>query len=395
MDLKIEYLVVYDISGQYLDNIESFKKLLLLNSSILLINDSKDISYNNQTFLCEIVAHEIGNKNQRLYKLTLSCKENNIDDFSSLLKLIRQLLHKSEGKINVIWDDISTYYSKKAYPKINKIENLLRKLIAFFMVSKLGLDWSEESIPKEVKNNIRNKRSTENFLHNTDFIQLAEILFKPYAKENLDNLLGEIKKNKDLKDKEYEYFEQFIPRSNWERYFSSFVDCEDKYLSKKWDKLYELRCLIAHNSFISKTEYNEIENIVNDLTGKLEDAIISIDKIIIPPSEASSIFESIIKSQDILAYKYLDIWNKIYDDLLSLYKRTIFLTSFDKPLKEILDELIISHAIGPQFYFELNELLNYKLQIFDVNKPLTEVMISNLEQFYFSFMYLKEPFHIP
>ncbi|MFG3826309.1 hypothetical protein ACGI6H_34825, partial [Escherichia coli] len=53
------------------------------------------------------------------------------------------------GSTQIIWDDISKYYSIQAYPLIHEIENLMRKLITKFMIHNVGLSWTKDSVPKE------------------------------------------------------------------------------------------------------------------------------------------------------------------------------------------------------------------------------------------------------
>ncbi|WP_267402637.1 MULTISPECIES: HEPN domain-containing protein [unclassified Chryseobacterium] len=393
MEIKIEYLIVYKIQGNYLDNINGFKHLLMLNSLLTFKENSEEILFNKKKFSFKINSHEIENKNQRLFKFTLYSKEDNIDEFIILLKLIREGIYKSNGKISIIWDDISSYYSKLAYPQINKIENLLRKLITFFMVSKLGLEWTEESTPKEVKSNTRNSRDNNNYLHDTDFIQLADYLFKTYPEKNVEILFKEIKNNDDFKEKDFNYLEKFIPKSNWERYFNSFVDCEDGYLIKQWNRLYELRCLIAHNSFITKKEYEEINKIVLDLTEKFEKAILSIDEIIISSSDKALIYDNMVINQSILTNKYLDIWKKITEDITIYYRREGFKFVQDKTLKQIIDGLISLHVIGPEFYFKLSDLIVIKTNYVNSSQFVTQEIVQDLEEFYYSQICFKPPFY--
>ena len=50
------------------------------------------------------------------------------------------------------------------------------------------------------------------------------------------------------------------------------MECDDGYLKKRWT-LYELRCKVAHNAIVNKAEFDRVETLVNELEGKLDDAI--------------------------------------------------------------------------------------------------------------------------
>ncbi|MFY7988870.1 MAG: hypothetical protein ACOVNP_08325 [Flavobacterium sp.] len=366
-----------------------------MSNSLIEIKNN-ELIFDSLKFDYELITNEIIDKNQRLFKLKISTKKSsNIETFLELLKIIRELTYKTEGKLSIIWDDISNYYSHLAYPEINKIENLLRKLITYFMISKFGFEWSDESTPIEVKNNIKNKRDKNNYLHDTDFIQLADFLFKPYSNKSTEIMFRELKKRVNLEGLDIEYFNQFIPKSNWERYFNEFVDCEDGFLSKNWTRLYELRCLIAHNSFISKSEFEELNEIVEILKDKIEKAIISIDKIIIPKNEKSAVLESVVKVKNELLEKYFSVWNEIYDEILNLYINKGFDKS-EKSLKEIVEELVENNILSQEFYNELLPLglIRNKLNHIDENLTDSEILkaTEDLQYFNFNYVFLTEPF---
>jgi hypothetical protein len=51
------------------------------------------------------------------------------------------------------------------------------------MLTNVGINWTNETVPVEIKQSINRKGKTQyytNFLHETDFIHLADFLFKAY-----------------------------------------------------------------------------------------------------------------------------------------------------------------------------------------------------------------------
>ncbi len=396
MSIKVEYLITYNIKGNFLENNSSFNHLLMANSLISI--DDTNLIYKGARFIYNLLCHEIPDKNQRLFKVNLSTDDTEeIEMLTEILKIIREFIHRTDGKTTVVWDDISNYYSVKTYPEINKIENLLRKLITYFMISNFGVEWTEESVPGEIKTNIKNTRDKNNFLHDTDFIQLADFLFKPYSNKSVDLLFKDLKSSKNPETRNTLYFEQFVPKSNWERYFNNVVNCEDGYLLKHWNRLYELRCLIAHNSFISKEEYGEVLIMVNDLSDKFESAISSIDAIIIPKEEKDAVIESVLTAKNEIINQFFEQWKNIYAEISKLYIKSGFgIASEDYPMRVMLDDLIEKEILGEEFLLEIEPIGNLRNKFFNISEEInTEEIIEATESaknFYAHNILFEDPF---
>lgn len=396
MALKVEYLITYKIKGNFLENISSFNHLLMANS-LISINEKK-LVFREVGFEYDLVCHEIPDKSQRLFKVNLSTdKTENIELLTEILKIIREFIYRTDGKISIIWDDISNYYSIKAYPEINKIENLLRKLITYFMISNFGVEWTEESIPVEIKTNIKHTRDKNNFLHDTDFIQLADFLFKPYSNKSVEILFKDLKSLKNPETSNNLYYEQFVPKSNWERYFNNVVNCEDGYLLKNWNRLYELRCLIAHNSFISKDDYEEVVNIVNNLSEKFENAISAIDAIIIPQEEKEAVIESVLTAKNELVNQFFEQWRNIYEEVSKLYKKSGFNdVANDYPLKKMVEELIEKEVLNEDFLRDIEPIGNLRNKVLHLGEEITDNEIAEAtaiaKSFYVHKILFEEPF---
>ena len=161
---------------------------------------------------------------------------------------------QAEGEVETLWNDLSSHYAQKAYPLIHEIENLMRRLIANFMLVTVGREWVKETLPKVVDDAVKASKRKEgdrdylNVLHTVDFIHLGALLFDAYSKgtpQELHVKLKDAKNGDDLKA-----LQEFIPESNWNRYFAKLVDWEDGQLKSRWEKLYLLRCKVAHNALI-------------------------------------------------------------------------------------------------------------------------------------------------
>ena len=245
MDLIVEYLLIVQKADTFCASAEAFTDLLNIDSSIEIEGGKARFVGD---FECDyaITSGEIEAKHQRFFHVRFSALEANtqeqIDKFTALLKVVRSVMNKVGGQPATLWDDISFHYSKDAYKLIYRVENLMRKLIANFMLVTVGAEWLDESAPKEVKEAIGKSKRKEflNVLHTIDFSHLANLLLRPYSNTSTEDLHERITNAQTVED--LTALKSCIPQSNWSRYFSVLVECDDGYLKKRWEELYDLRC---------------------------------------------------------------------------------------------------------------------------------------------------------
>ncbi|KXY11175.1 HEPN domain-containing protein [Bacillus paranthracis] len=291
-ELKVEYLITVKANSDFCADIKGFNSLLESNKNIS-INAGK-ITYKEIEVKYEIHTDHLEKEDQRFFYTKFQFGDiNRLKDFENLLSNIREIIFKTGNAPQILWDDISRYYSKEAYPLIFEVENLMRKLITKFMLTNVGMAWAKENIPAEVKDSVKgSKAETPDFLYKTDFIQLEKFLFKKYSTKPVEKLFENIKKAKNEGELKLGELTLFVPKSNWEKYFSDLVDCEGEYLSKRWEKLYDLRNKVAHNRGLIRKEYEEIVTLSEDIKEKLYKAIESLDKITLTKSQKEEITES-------------------------------------------------------------------------------------------------------
>ncbi|MGN4883460.1 hypothetical protein ACTFST_10900 [Bacillus cereus group sp. MYBK106-1] len=291
-DLKVEYLITVKANSDFCADIKGFNSLLESNKNIRINGDK--INFKGIEVKYKINTDHLEKENQRFfYTKFLFGNVKKLKEFESLLSNIKEIIYKTGNAPQILWDDISFYYSKEAYPLIFEVENLMRKLITKFMLTNVGMAWAKENIPAEVKDSVKgSKDETPDFLYKTDFIQLEKFLFKKYSTKPIDKLFEKIIKAKNESDLKLDELTLFVPNSNWEKYFSNLVDCEGEYLSKRWEKLYDLRNKVAHNRGLIRKDYEEIVTLSEDIREKLYKAIESLDKITLTNSQKEEIAES-------------------------------------------------------------------------------------------------------
>jgi len=347
---RVEYLITVDQKEPFCNSIPSFNNLLRTIDHLKIQNGYIEAQLVRAQY--EVQMGEIIIDKHRYFHIKLSItKDIAVDDFEALLKSIRTVLSKASGKpVQILWDDTSLYYAKQAYPLIYELENIMRKLITKFMITKVGIAWTEEATPKEVLESIRIKggKSTSNYLYETDFIQLSNFLFKEYSTTPVKEFVEKIRKSSNVS---IEDIQVIIPKSNWERYFSSLVNCESEYLRIRWERLYERRNQVAHNRSLSKSEYDEIIRLIQEVRPKLQDAISKLDQILVPEEDRDAIAENAAESSNALVGEFLREWKQFTNELYEIAKTFI-------PQKELAELEKIRHntrllmnAIGRNTYF--------------------------------------------
>lgn len=296
-------------SDSFCNTDESFNSLLKSNSEIKI--KSNQLEFKGSKFDYKLTSGNINEPqgDSRYFNVKLKTNEINDSNTELLTELTRQI-KIIIGKITdhpaqTIWDDLSHYYSVQAYPLIHEIENILRKLITKFMLVNVGASWSKNAIPDALKSTSREgakpapskeRAYNHNILYDADFIKLADFLFEEYRDYDVNELIKKLKKislNDSRDIKEFETILNFIPKSNWDRYFSAHINCQDTFLKSKWARLYELRCQIAHNNTFTKLNLEETRTIISKIKPFLEEANEKLENIVVPEKEKENLVNSI------------------------------------------------------------------------------------------------------
>lgn len=121
-----------------------------------------------------------------------------------------------------------------AYITLYALENYIRQYIDRKMTEKVGINYMDViSVPKKIKNGIETRKTQEqgnkwlplrgdNDLYYIDFIELSDFIIA-----------------------NWDYFKDDIKDQNW--------------IKVKMEEMYSIRCLIAHNSYISNENFQLLE----------------------------------------------------------------------------------------------------------------------------------------
>lgn len=318
--MRVEYLILIDSKESYCKSVNSLNNLLQAYDEIKIDGDS--ISYCGNAFHYEVSFEEIGKEHQRYFHIRVTNSDTSTtQEFRTLLKSLRTILTKIGGRPpEIVWDEIGSQLCVDAYPLVHQTENLLRKLITKFMLASVGIGWTKEAIPREVVESVKGNTSetNQNYLHELDFIQLSNLLFKDYTSGDTRKIIKKIEEAEAINEIDLAELKELVPNSNWERYFSPIVDCDSNYLKKRWDRLYELRCKVAHNRFITPEEFEEIRILTSDVDGKLQQALDNLDKIEVSDEQKEEVAINAAATTNELFAEFLWKWEELNDWLKHL-----------------------------------------------------------------------------
>jgi Apea-like HEPN len=381
MELTTEYLIIVEKNSSeafyhLCDKTEEFNKLLQTDPNIVI--GQGHIKYKDiLEFPYEIKTGNVEGKEQRFFQVKVIFKgeETNIDEYSEVLKSLRGTVHRAGGQPETLRDDVSSYFANKSYPLVHKVENLMRKLITYFMLTNVGKEWVVEASPISVKEAIDKSKRKQyvDVLHQIDFIHLGDFLFKPYQTRNVSELYETLENAQSIADLNLSELKDFRAKSNWERYFSKVVACDDKYLDKRWTQLYELRCMIAHNAIVTKSDYERIVQLVNDISEHLQTAIDNLDKVHVPIEDKDQVAENVAGNINALYGSFIQLWKGLEATLI---KAGIDTNSSARPksVGSMLQELHVKGLIDDEQFNEGRELNQFR------NRLLHEASTSFNEQ---------------
>lgn len=312
----IEYLIIIEKKSSpalfgLCDSIRAFNKFLQTEDDIS-IERNKKIRHSSTDALLgyQVEMGQVRGKNQRFFHVRVAVDEpDSISSLVTLARTIKRVVVDGGGQIETLWDDVSLFYSHKAYPHIHRIENLMRKLITYFMLTSVGKEWVITASPEAVRRQIDSKQKQYiDALFQVDFIHLGDFLFKAYASKNIQELYDLIEDQDGLVDITANEILEFKARSNWDRYFSEFVECEATFLDKRWKQLYELRCDIAHNKLFGRADYDSVIRLVEEVGPFLQKALEGANRVEVSKEDKEQIAESVAGSINKAFGEFIETW---------------------------------------------------------------------------------------
>lgn len=204
------------------------------------------------------------------------------------LKFIQHLRELGFAHIRVLNDDASHKLGMEIYPHINKIENLLRRYLVKFFITRVGTSWWElkSIIPDEFRDKVKMRKDNKDNelyrnqainlintdVHWIDFNELGDILTKQTsAFSKVEDVIKRIESTTDLESLKKEitgtypkYFKDFFGKTNF---------------SIKWESLFEIRNRVSHNNYLFQKDLDTASRLVTELEEIIQNAEKEVDTV--------------------------------------------------------------------------------------------------------------------
>lgn len=213
-------------------------------------------------------------------------------------RLLRHLSDKLRfAHLRVLQDDISSEIANQLYPKINAVENLLRRYLIKFFFQRVGMSWWEvTATPKmidKVKARQRNRSNQFSYFINSDiefadFDDLGLLIYKQSTgfnePEKVLERLTHIETIEELQELKSNL------EGNYTKYFKTFF--RDKNFERLWKEMSKIRNKVAHQATFFHSELRKGIELSSELTSIIKDAENHIDEIVLSLKEKQAIHQA-------------------------------------------------------------------------------------------------------
>lgn len=293
--VSIEYLIPFATKDGICIDTHSFNSLICAHSDLTLSENK--IHYKSEQFHYAVALKEQSEHDYTIFHVKFQVNESS-ETFREMLRAFRSILGKVvKDDVQVIWDDTGFKWNLELYERIFHVENSFRKLISQFMLVNLGVGWHKAAVPNPVKESIKSKSYKEDhgILYEVDFIQLANFLFAKYSNKDAKELPDLITKvlESDIDGKTRDQLLEYVPLSNWDRYFSKIVECGSEQLQKKWKELYIIRNKVAHNKTLTHSDYSTGIELCSFIEPLVKEANEKVGEVEIPEEKLSNLVDEV------------------------------------------------------------------------------------------------------
>jgi len=217
------------------------------------------------------------------------------------LKFLTHLKDQKFEHLYVLMDDVSSNIANEIYPKINRVENSLRKYLIKFLVTKLGPNWWSVTADAEMQKKIVSRKNNENnFSHKADgkaylidFGELGKIVYTQSSGFiSRDDIYSKVMAMEESAEAVHSL--KLELQSNYTKFFKDTF--KDRNFQQKWEDLEKIRHKVAHNSLFVLEDKNIADRITQELEAIIEDANKQIDALKFSQDEREAIMDRIVSS---------------------------------------------------------------------------------------------------
>lgn len=280
---------------------------LMSNSGLWLNPKLKDSKITDEDLNISLVINQIAEEEENDYnvKNTLIIKIKG--DFETVekirLSLLKHLKNVGFDQTYVLLDEVSSTIACDIYPKINDVENLLRKYLMKFFVTKLGPSWWNVTADSEMKKKVIQRKNNEqifsdyidNRAYLIDFGELGKIVHSQssgfISREDIVSKVLDLEETEEAIKKLKMELE-----SNYTKFFKETF--KENNFQQKWEEIEKLRHKVAHNNLFTKQDLEKADEVSKALIEIINSANSSIDSIQFNIDEKDKLKENIAQSLD-------------------------------------------------------------------------------------------------
>lgn len=245
---------------------------------------------------------EVESSSETLLKRAFSVKcSGSYERLEKIRLLICQYL-KSQGFefVYVLLDEVSEYIAQQIYPRINRVENRLRKYIIKFFITKLGPNWWEVTADAEMKKKASLRQKNEpvfgsvidNKIYLIDFGELGKIVYQQSSGYiSREDIIRKVLDMEDSADAVKKMKEEL--QSNYTKFFKETF--KDQNFQQQWEEVEKLRNKVAHNNLFTDDDLQKAQKICTSLLQIIEDANSKVETIDFSLDDLETIKSNIIE----------------------------------------------------------------------------------------------------
>jgi len=268
-------------------------KAIISEHSLQINDDSQEISISIQVF--DTSKMVTGERVSSAYYITVEGEFICVDPFRA--KLLDQLKDLGFSHRRILIDEISNKIAGDIYPLLNSIENLLRKYIVKFFITKIGTDWWSIAVPKETRDNANSRKNNETVFTKSNrvvadvtllnFDQLGKIIYSQSSIfTKTDDIFEKIRTATDL-----ESLRQELLEGNYVKYFKNTF--EQNEFEEKWKKLTFIRNKVAHSNYFTKEDFDLAKQLTDQLEQIINSADSGIDQLTLSIADKEAVIKAI------------------------------------------------------------------------------------------------------
>lgn len=261
---------------------------LMSNSGIWIKPTLKDNKIHDEVLKITLGINDITQEEEQDFNIKNSLLIKMKGGFEEIEQIrVKILTHlKSVGfdRSYVLTDEVSSKIACEIYPKVNETENLLRKYLMKFFVTKLGPSWWNVTADSEMNKKVSQRKNNEivfsNYIDNRayliDFGELGKIVHSQssgfISREDIVSKVLELDETTEAIRKLKTELE-----SNYTKFFKDTFKTNN--FQQKWEELEKLRHKVAHNNLFTKNDLDRADDLTKSLLEIITKANESIDTI--------------------------------------------------------------------------------------------------------------------